>query len=118
MNGAPNFTASPTPVAPAIGDNIEVPWPLETQCFRVTDPDILDTGMHDIIYDDADKETLTLSNETWRSCSITAACFMLTPTLTSCASDVLKIMFNVFGNCSLLFYQAQDFPQYVTIKAH
>lgn len=56
-----------------IGDRIEVLRPLEVQYSPGTVSDVTNTCMHVISYNDGDRETLTLSSKTWRSCTIIAA---------------------------------------------
>ena len=113
-------TADNTPVSPSIGDRIDVFWPLDNAFYPGVVTDI-DNGHHQIQYDDGDKETLEISNETWRfsdhDYSVQNAVACAVELFSSEQSD-LKPMFEHFGNKPFLAYQAQGFPSYMLHNAY
>lgn len=103
-------------VLPSVGNRLEVFWPID-QSFYPGTVSAVDADGHHISYDDGDEEVLKLNDEVWRVLPAKNASFPLTQ-LDSTEQDVLKDLFETFGNKSFMRYHAQGFLQAVFVRSY
>ena len=107
------FDSDPAPIAPVIGDNIQVFWPLDSTYYPGTITDISDTGYHTVAYDDGDSEALLINEENWRfsRTTLSSATTHSLPRLPSSEQQTLQLLLDTFGNKPFMRHHAQGFDQ-------
>ncbi len=105
---------------PKEGDRIQVFWPLDNRYYTGTVSKIGRLGKVNVTYDDGEKETLKLENETWKYDSNDASCSNanIMPRLQSNTKEVLQQIMRDLGNRSFLLHHASGYDQFPLVKAY
>lgn len=104
------------PSIPAVGERLEVFWPADNAYYPGVVTDINADDKHVILYDDAEVETLTISDEQWRYDTSEQAHFGRFSTLLSDEQHVLRQMMDVLGNKRILRYRTQGLDPVSTFQ--
>lgn len=115
-----NFAESDSLIFPAVGDSIEVFWPLDNQYYNGTVENISDNNVFTINYDDGEVENIPdMSKENWRfSSSAMLHEISATNLVVSNESEILNQLLDFFGNKPFLRYRAQGFPTFPLLNAY
>lgn len=100
-------------MSPSFGDQIEVCWPLDGQCYSAEATHITKAGVHVVVFDDTKIRTLHIDDETWRfQDTLAASMDNFDKTLPNSEQHVLREMLSRTGNKSFMLHNAEGCEQF------